>query len=86
MVGGIAEKWNWSNEMPMRAELPIAVTRTRNDPSALDRAWSWIIATIKNPEFLAVTLFCAVGLWLTFYFMHYFPDYGAMSASLQAFP
>jgi hypothetical protein len=72
--------------MPMRAELPIAATRMSYPPSALDRVGSWIIATIKCPEFLMVALFCAVGLWLTFYFMHYFPDFGAMTESLEVFP
>lgn len=72
--------------MPMRAELPVAAARIINRPSPFDRVGSWIIATIRCPEFLMVTLFCAVGLWLTFYFLHYFPDFGAVTESLEAFP
>jgi hypothetical protein len=72
--------------MPMRAELPIASARMSNDPSVAERLWSWIVATVKNPEFLMVAVFCAVGLWLTFYFMHHFPDYGAMTEPFQVLP
>jgi len=72
--------------MPMRAELPIAAARMNNTPSVLDSVWSWFAATVKSPEFLMVALFCAVGLWLTFYFIHYFPDYGAMAETLEVFP
>ena len=72
--------------MPMRAELPIRAARASNDPPVMDKAWSWIVATVQSPEFLMVALFCAIGLWLTFYFIHYFPDYGAVAESLEAFP
>lgn len=72
--------------MPMRAELPVAAPRISKPPSALDKVGSWIIATIKSPEFLMVAFFCAVGLWLTFYFIHYFPEFGAMAEGLEVFP
>lgn len=72
--------------MPMRAELPIAAARISNPPSPLGRVGSWISATFESAEFLMVALFCAVGLWLTFCFIHYFPDFGTMAASLQVFP
>ena len=41
---------------------------------------------LSSPEFLAVALFCTVGLWVTAYFIHYFPDFGAMAVSLEIFP
>lgn len=37
-----------------------------------------IIATIRNPEFWMIVLFFLVGLWLTFYFIHRFADFGEM--------
>jgi hypothetical protein len=72
--------------MPMRAELPIATARTSSPPSALDKVAALTAATIKSPEFLMVVLFSLVGLWLTFYFINFFPDYAAMSTSLGVYP
>jgi len=72
--------------MPMRAELPVAAAKMRNRPSVVDWVASWIVATIKCPEFLMIVLFCTVGLWLTFYFMHSFPDFGGGADSLEVFP
>jgi hypothetical protein len=72
--------------MPMRTELPVRTARMNNPPSALDRVASWIGATLNSPEFLMVALFCATGLWLTAYFIHYFPDFGAMAESIESFP
>lgn len=72
--------------MPMRSEIQIAAARPSYRETWSDKVWQWIAATITNPEFLAIVLFCAVGLWLTFYFMHYFPDFGATAVSLEQFP
>jgi len=72
--------------MPMRSEIQIAATRPRPRETWMDKVWQRIVATIENPEFLMIVLFCAVGLWLTFYFLHYFPDYGAMVVSLEQMP
>jgi hypothetical protein len=72
--------------MPMRYELQISAAPLSDRPSAMWAIWSWIVATIKSPEFLMVVLFCAVGLWLTFYFIHYFPNYGEMVESLGQIP
>jgi hypothetical protein len=88
--------------MPMRGEIQIAVVRPRDREtwsetwrktwrktwreSWADQVWAWIVATVKNPEFLMVVLFCTVGLWLTFYFIHFFPDFGEMAEALQQIP
>lgn len=58
--------------MPLRGELPLCAEL----PSKTQQVWAWAIATITNPEFCMVALFCAVGLWMTFYFMHRFPNSG----------
>lgn len=72
--------------MPMRGEIQVSVARPCSRESRVDKVWAWIVAAIENPEFLMIILFCTVGLWLTFYFIQFFPDYGAMAASLEAFP
>jgi hypothetical protein len=88
--------------MPMRGEIQISAARPRQSEvpretwretrhetrreSWLDKTWQWIVATVENPEFLMIVLFCTVGLWLTFYFINFFPDFGAEAAMLQTFP
>ena len=69
--------------MPMRSELQMAPVRIRHQPSRLGRVGAWINATLNSPDFLMVALFCTVGLCLTLYFLHYFPDFGAVAESLQ---
>jgi hypothetical protein len=69
--------------MPMRGELSICPLKSRRRASATERVCAWIVATIKNPEFLMIALFCAVGLWLTFYFVHFVPEFGGMVESLE---
>lgn len=71
--------------MPMRGELQVAAARLSDHRSA-DDVWAWIVATIKNPEFRMIVLFCSVGLWLTFYFIHRFPDFGEMVDPVVLFP
>jgi hypothetical protein len=72
--------------MPMRGELQISTARPSSRKTWAEGVWERIVAIIENPEFLIVALFCAVGLWLTFYFVHFFPDYGAMVESLECMP
>ena len=72
--------------MPMRTELPIRVTRERNGNSDFQHLCAWATAMIKNPELQMVAVFCGVGLWLTLYFMHRFPDYGEMIQAAVLFP
>jgi hypothetical protein len=57
-----------------------------SDKAWSDKVWDWIVATVENPEFLMVVLFCTVGLWLTFYLLNFFPDFGAVSEALQQIP
>jgi hypothetical protein len=52
----------------------------------MDVLWEWIVATMENNEFLTVALFCSIGLCLTLYFMHFFPDFGAMAESPLGIP
>jgi hypothetical protein len=61
--------------VPLRADLPVVTVATRKWTSPPSRHWAWTVATIKDPEFQMVVLFCAVGLWLTFCFMHDFSDF-----------
>lgn len=63
-------------DMPMRSELSVCAAGPRKETSASREVWEWTVATLKNPEFQMVAVFCAVGLWLTFYFMARFPDFG----------
>jgi hypothetical protein len=78
--------------MPMRGEIQVSAarpqvsaTRSREREPSVERAWKRLVAITENPEFLMIALFCTIGLWLTFYFIHFFPDYGAMAESLQSF-
>jgi hypothetical protein len=79
--------------MPMRGEIQVSAvrpqvsaTRSRSREPWMDKVWGWIAATIDNPEFFMIVLFCTIGLWLTFYFIHFFPDYGAMAEALETLP
>lgn len=69
--------------MPMRGELAVCAADRRKGKSQVGPIWGWTIGTIKNPEFKMVALFCAVGLWLTFDFIHRFPDFGAIVDLLE---
>lgn len=62
--------------MPMRGELLVCTADRRKGRSQVGQIWAWVAGTIKNPEFQMVALFCAAGLWLTFYFGRHFPDSG----------
>jgi hypothetical protein len=65
--------------MPMREQLQIPSER----PFALENALSWMVRTIASPEFLMILLFSALGLWLTIYFVKFFPDFGAIAETLM---
>ena len=64
--------------MPMRSELPISKIQLSDRQSAFGDAWSWIAETVTNPELGMISLFCAVGLWLTFYFLDFSLDLAAL--------
>ncbi len=66
--------------MPMRSELPISNIQLNDRRSAVSDAWTWIAATITNPELGMIALFCAVGLWLTFDFLHFSSDLPALGS------
>jgi hypothetical protein len=66
----------------MRGELQILPADLSNRRSAIDDAWSCSLATLTNPEFGMIALFCAVGLWLTFHGLHFLSNSGGMVESL----
>jgi len=68
--------------MPMRGELQMRDIDPRDRRSAIDDAQPRIIATMANPEFGMIALFCAVGLWLTFYHLHFLSTFGAAARLL----
>ncbi len=68
--------------MPMRGELQILPADLSNRRSEIDDVWSCSLATLANPEFGMIALFCAVGLWLTFYGLHFLSNSGGMVESL----
>jgi hypothetical protein len=49
----------------------------------MNNIWSWIVSTFNSPEFFAIALFCMIGLWLTFFFIHYFPDVDAITDPVE---
>ncbi len=57
---------------PKDARLPRQATR-----------WDRIIATLGNPELLALVIFCALGLLATVALNLLVPDFGEIIASLQ---
>ncbi|MGB6537832.1 MAG: hypothetical protein WBF58_17925 [Xanthobacteraceae bacterium] len=70
--------------MPARSELPAPVAALRQ-PSATDQILSAVGATLRNPEFQMIALFCAIGLWLTFVAIQHFPGFGETVVSLGRF-
>ena len=48
-------------------------------------AWDWIVATFASPELIAIIMFCAIGLLVTFALILSFPRFGEIVASLQQF-
>lgn len=59
---------------PMDARLPRNVT-----------AWNRITAVLGSPEFLAVVMFCALGLLGTVVLNLLVPNFAEITASLQPF-
>ena len=65
---------------PSDRQSAMSNVRSWDTPSWGSQSWdsqswearSWIVATVGDPEFGMIALFCAVGLWLTFYFIHLF--------------
>ncbi|HUI14934.1 MAG TPA: hypothetical protein VL048_15865 [Xanthobacteraceae bacterium] len=59
---------------PMDARLPRDVT-----------TWDRIIAAFRGPEFLALLMFCALGLLLTAALNVFVPDFSEITVSLQPY-
>jgi hypothetical protein len=38
-------------------------------------AWSWVVATLNDPNLIAVVLFSLIGLLVTAIIMDHFPDH-----------
>jgi hypothetical protein len=57
---------------PMDRRLPRKVT-----------SWDRIAAALGSPEFLALVIFCALGLLMTVALNLLVPDFGEITASLQ---
>ena len=68
--------------MPMRGELQISAADLSNRRHVADDEWSCSLATLTNPEFGMIALLCAVGLWLTFYGLHFLSNSGGMVETL----
>ena len=47
-------------------------------------AWDHIVATLTDPELIALALFCALGLAVTVGLCLLIPGFGEIAASLQA--
>lgn len=63
----------------MRGELQISAAHRTNRKSMPDH----VVAEMTPVEFEIVALFCALGLLLSFYVIHFFPDFGALVGSLE---
>ncbi len=48
--------------------------------------WDHISAVFNDSELVAIALFCILGLLATLGLYTLFPSFGALAASLQAFP
>ena len=68
--------------MPMRGELQISAADLSDRRRVADDAWICSLATLTNPEFGMIALLCAVGLWLTFYGLHFLSNSGGMADTL----
>jgi hypothetical protein len=50
-----------------------------------EKWWSRIIETLSNPDFLAVALFCVIGLLIALNLMFRFPAFGAIIEQYNQF-
>jgi hypothetical protein len=65
--------------LPGRGERQMATTRNRTYPSKPITERVSILGAITNPEFIAVVIFCAIGLLVTLNVLLRFPDWGRFS-------
>jgi hypothetical protein len=47
--------------------------------------WNRIVAVLRDPEFAAVVMLCAIGLLVTIALLLAFPSFGETAQSLQQF-
>jgi hypothetical protein len=73
------------NYISMRNERRILVNPTDRRAAQKVVAWDRIIATLTEPDFLALVMFCAIGCLVTFALARTFPSIGQVVESLQQF-
>jgi hypothetical protein len=66
----------------MRDELQISDVDRGDGQSAIGDGRPGIVATVSNPELGMIALFCAVGLWLTFYYLHLVQSFASFGTIL----
>jgi hypothetical protein len=47
--------------------------------------WSWLVASIRDPSLIAITVFCLIGLLAFLNVILRFPDLGAFIAQYNQF-
>jgi hypothetical protein len=47
--------------------------------------WSWLVAASRDPNLIAIVIFCAIGLLVTVNLILRFPDLGALIAQYNQF-
>jgi hypothetical protein len=73
--------------MPMRGELPTAAARSSfAQESKTPSAWSKVVAVLSDQDLRCIAMFSAIGLLAAINLALRIPDFGALSATLQAFP
>jgi hypothetical protein len=50
-----------------------------------EKPWSRIVETLSNPDFLAVALFCVIGMLIVLNLMFRFPALGAVIEQYNQF-
>jgi hypothetical protein len=71
--------------MPMRGELSILAIRSNARELTAETLWSAFETIVTSRELIAILGFCATGLLVTAYFIHRFPDFGAMAEIIDLF-
>jgi hypothetical protein len=74
------------HDMPMRGELPRAVTRPYPHASRLEIAWFRCRAILFDRNLQSVVAFCVIGFLLAANIILRFPDFGAYYDSLPISP
>lgn len=72
--------------LPVMRELQPLQKSAGSHAGAAQTAWYRLVATLTNPDLIAVVVFCAIGLLVAINVILRFPDFGAMAGQLQQFP